>query len=140
MQSNASTASGIAQFQQLFYGDQKGDLYFRNTVANQHYDKALSLYSRMHEPIQQQIFRKEIRNTCIFVEMLQQRYFSGGSAARSYNSYLGHIYGKNIRSIPDLETIQFSLQDPLGIFTKACMNKSRFHKQVADLETATLNF
>ena len=42
--------------------------------------------------------------------------------------------------ISDLETLQFSLQDPLGILTKACMNKSRSEKQVADMETAAVNF
>ena len=40
----------------------------------------------------------------------------------------------------DLETLLFSLYDPLGILTKSCMNKSRSEKQVTDLETAAINF
>lgn len=72
--------------------------------------------------------------------MLQQRYFSGGLADVSYNSDLEQIYGQNIRSISDFETLYFSLQHLLGILTKACMNKSRSEKQVADMETAAVNF
>ena len=73
----------------MLRGDQKGDLYFSLTASNQHYDKSLSLYSRMHEPIQQQIFRKESMNTSTIAEMLQQCYFWGASVAGSYNSDIG---------------------------------------------------
>ena len=37
--------------------------------------------------------------------MLQQHYFSGGSVDVSYNLDLEKIYGKNIISISDLETL-----------------------------------
>ena len=46
------------QFYKIFSVDQKGGLYFNNTSSNQNYDEALSLYSRMHETIQQKSSKK----------------------------------------------------------------------------------
>ena len=44
------------------------------TSENQNYNEAISIYSRIHEAIEQEIFIKERYNTYITVEMAQQHY------------------------------------------------------------------
>ena len=88
----------------VWVGGHKIWLNYEYTTANHNYNEALSIYSRIHETIEQEIFRKEGCNIYRNCQNGSTALFWGAAAAEYKNLDLGHICGQNIRSISDLET------------------------------------